>query len=366
MANQEHIVRLTQSAESWNKWRKDQSNIRPNLSQAKLSSTKLQDRNLNKAILSQAKLNSANLSNSGLIEANLIGADLTGAILSNANFTRANLSGAQLIGADLCQADFTEADLIGANLTKAKLNGTVLKSANLLRANLSEATLNKVNLTGAVLNDANLSKATLASCSIYGVSAWKVQLEGAKQSSLIISQANEPTITVESLNFAQFLYLLQNNEEIRDLTNVLTSKLVLILGRFTLERKKILEAISERIRYYKYFPVLFDFEKPGNRDFTEMVNMLAHMSRFIIADLTEPSSVPHELMAFIPLLAIPVQPLLHNSAKEYALFQDLWKKYPWVLPIYRYGNKDNLLASLKGKVIDPAEKKAKELERWKH
>src|SRR5712692_1034280 len=341
MANQEHIVRLTQSAESWNKWRKDQSNIRPNLSQAKLSSTKLQDRNLNKAILSQAKLNSANLSNSGLIEANLIGADLTGAILSNANFTRANLSGAQLIG-------------------------TVLKSANLLRANLSQATLNKLNLTGAVLNDANLSKATLASCSIYGVSAWKVQLEGAKQSSLIISQANEPTITVESLNFAQFLYLLQNNEEIRDLTNVLTSKLVLILGRFTPERKKILEAISDKISHYKYFPVLFDFEKPGNRDFTEMVNMLAYMSRFIIADLTEPSSVPHELMAFIPLLAIPVQPLLHNSAKEYALFQDLWKKYPWVLPIYRYGNKDNLLASLKGKVIDPAEKKAKELERWKH
>src|SRR5436189_199425 len=56
--------------------------------------------------------------------------------------------------------------------------------------------------------------------------------------------------------------------------------------------------------------ILFDFDKPSSRDFTETVRTLAHLSRFIIADLTDPSSIPQELYAIVPTLAIPVQPLL--------------------------------------------------------
>ena len=36
-----------------------------------------------------------------------------------------------------------------------------------------------------------------------------------------------------------------------------------------------------------FIPILFDFEKPGSRNFTETMRTLAHLSRFIIADVGE-------------------------------------------------------------------------------
>ena len=85
------------------------------------------------------------------------------------------------------------------------------------------------------------------------------------------------------------------------------------------------------------------------------------MARFIIADLTDPSSIPKELEAIVPSLAVPVQPLLESSSRPYAMFKDYWK-YDWVLPVYRYEGIEPLLAMLAEKVIDPAEGKVKALE----
>jgi hypothetical protein len=59
------------------------------------------------------------------------------------------------------------------------------------------------------------------------------------------------------------------------------------------------------------------------------------MARFIIADLTDPSSIPKELEAIVPDLAVPVQPLIEGASRPYAMFKDYWK-YEWVLPVYRY------------------------------
>jgi hypothetical protein len=44
----------------------------------------------------------------------------------------------------------------------------------------------------------------------------------------------------------------------------------------------------------------------------------------------------------------------------YAMFRDYWK-YQWVLEVYRYNGLEELLASLKEHVIEPAERKAIEL-----
>jgi hypothetical protein len=50
------------------------------------------------------------------------------------------------------------------------------------------------------------------------------------------------------------------------------------------------------LRRSEYLPMLFDFEKPEWRDLTETVTTLARMSRFIIADITDPKSIPQELV----------------------------------------------------------------------
>jgi len=141
----------------------------------------------------------------------------------------------------------------------------------------------------------------------------------------------------------------------------LTGKVVLILGRFTPERKAILDAIREELRKRNYTPVLFDFEKPANRDITETVSTLAHMARFVIADITDAKSIPQELDRIVPNLpSVPVQPLILNSQHEYGMFEH-FTRFPWVLPIHRYRDELSLLQSLTETVIAPAEQKSKEL-----
>src|SRR5438270_891546 len=77
---------------------------------------------------------------------------------------------------------------------------------------------------------------------------------------------------LDNLKIAQFIYLLLNNREIRDIIDTVAKKAVLILGRFTPERKVVLDALREALRTCGYLPILFDFEKPASRDITETVS----------------------------------------------------------------------------------------------
>lgn len=227
---------------------------------------------------------------------------------------------------------------------------------------LYQADLSGANLEGVLLLNSELNEADLTACRVYGVSAWAIHSEGAKQTNLIITPADEPAITVDNLEVAQFIHLLLNDEKIRDVINTITAKAVLILGRFTPERKAVLDAIRDKLRINNYLPILFDFDPPATRDLTETVTTLARLSRFIIADLTEPRSIPQELASIVPdLPSVPVAPLLAASATEYGMFEHS-KRFPWVLAIHRYRDLDDLLASLQDQVIAPAEAKAKELQ----
>jgi hypothetical protein len=163
---------------------------------------------------------------------------------------------------------------------------------------------------------------------------------------------------VDNLEVAQFIYLLLNNVKIREVINTVTSKVVLILGRFSARRKTVLDALREALRARDYLPIVFDFEKPSARDLTETIATLAHMARFVIADITEPKSIPQELDRIVPNLpSVPVQPLLASSSQEYGMFEH-FRRYPWVLPAYRYATIAQLLARLEEKVIAPAEEMA--------
>ena len=146
-----------------------------------------------------------------------------------------------------------------------------------------------------------------------------------------------------------------------DTLSTVCRKAVLILGRFTPERKAVLVALRDALRSQGYLPILFDFEKPASRDITETISTLAHLARFVIADITDAKSIPQELMLIVPNLpSVPVQPLILDSQHEYGMFEH-FTRYPWVLPIYRYTDEANLLQSLQEKIISPAEQKAKEL-----
>ena len=399
MANEEQLSILRQGVEVWNKWRKENRDIQIDLSRANLvglniSNAELMGANLHEAKLSranlrgadlsgargravellEAKLNGAKLNGAKLYEAILSGADLSGADLSGAKLIRASLIKANLIEATLSSADLSEADLSLANLSGANLGKAGLFGANLSLSDLSEADLRGANLRGANLigtnlNGANLyganlitsnlvgadiTNANLSKSYVYGVNVWDLKGEFKEQKDLIITPEHESSIMVDNIKVAQFVYLILNNKELRDVINTLTSKTVLILGRFMPERKAILDALRNKVREYDLLPIVFDFERPTDKDFTETIKMLAGISYFVIADVTNPKSSPLELQATVPDYQIPFVPIIQEGESPFAMMVDLQKKYPWVLPTRSYDSIETLMSALKPGIIDPA------------
>jgi uncharacterized protein YjbI with pentapeptide repeats len=400
MANDEHVALLQQAVEVWNTWRKENPDIRPDLSgadlyEANLSGADLYEANLNGASLTGAYLVEANLMRAFLEGANLGGADLyeanlNGAYLVEANLMRAfleganlggaHLTGAYLQGAALIQTDLSGAKLVGANLIGAYLHGAnlravnlsgahILDGANLRAVNLSGAhildgaNLTEANLTGAILTGANLNGASLHSavlvdtdlrgadlsgCRIYGVSAWGLKLDGeTKQQNLLITPKGEPEITVDNIEVAQFIYLLLHNEKIRDVIDTIGKKGVLLLGRFTEGRIIVLERLREKLRELGFVPMVFNFDKPETKDFTETVRLLANLSHFVIVDITNPRSAPLELQATVPDYMVPFVPILQQGEEPFAMFVDLQNKYDWVLqPVVGYPSVERLIEVL--------------------
>jgi hypothetical protein len=213
------------------------------------------------------------------------------------------------------------------------------------------------------LIETNLENANLNGCRIFGISAWNLRGVPRDQLDLIITPHNEPIVTIDNLEVAQFIYLLLSNQKIRQVIDTVTSKVVLILGRFTEERKRVLDAIREELRKHDYIPVLFDFDKPASKDITGTVETLARMARFIIADLTDPSSIPHEMATIVPFLrTTPVLPIRLVGSQGYTMFKDLRRSYNWVLEVHEYADGESLISTLP-KVIAPANRMAEELRR---
>jgi Pentapeptide repeats (8 copies) len=244
-------------------------------------------------------------------------------------------------------------DLRRAHLTGADLHGAHLAGADLHGAHLAEADLHGANLTGALLLKTNLEGANLTGCQVYGISAWDVKLAGTQQSDLVITEYGSD-IRVDNLEVAQFTYLLLHNEKIREVIDTIGKKGVLILGRFAGERKAVLDALRTALRHRGFLPMVFDFEKPTQRDFTETIMTLAGMSLFVIADITNPRSTPLELQATVPDYMIPFVPIIAEGESPFAMFIDLQHKYDWVLETLIYDSVDHLLEGLDAAVITQA------------
>jgi hypothetical protein len=152
MANPEHLAKLKEGVEAWNKWRAG----RP----------ALEDLDLRDADLAGRRLRWANLSFVNFLGANLRGADLrcsflTMAILEGANLRGADISAAISHEASFRGADLTEASLHGSAVTESRLDSANLSGANLAYSDLRQTVLAGANLTGASLESTNLSLADL-------------------------------------------------------------------------------------------------------------------------------------------------------------------------------------------------------------
>ncbi len=275
--------------------------------------------------------------------------DLSSLNLSYANFRDASLRGTNFSYCRLIETDFVRADLEGSHFFKANLYGALLDQANLSNADLRNSTLWWVTLVETKLRSADISNSK-----VYGVSPWRVDLEGAIQNDLDISRHDEERLTVDDLEVAHFAYLLINNKKLRNVIDTITTKTVLILGRFTDERMQILIALKDALRKRNYLPMLFEFEPSTARDLTETIELMANLAKFVIADIMDAKSIPQELSHIIPHLpSVPVQPIRRASDPGYLMF-DHWRGFKSVLSEFLYDDEQHLINNLDAKLIEPA------------
>jgi uncharacterized protein YjbI with pentapeptide repeats len=381
LADKKQLAVLLQGPGAWNDWRKQNSNVPVDLSGANLAGMDLRGADLGglDVDLTGADFTGGNFSKANLNGATLIRAKLSGqhtlfieTSLINANLSEAEGRGACFVLANLSGAALVQADFSGAQLSKATLLGACLNGANLLKANLFHADLYGADFTGATLTGANLfaanlvrtnfTGADLTGCRVYGISAWSLKLEGAVQEALIITTDEEPEITVDNLEVAQFIYLLLTNEKIRDVIDTITSKAVLILGRFTPERKAVLDALREELRKRDRTPIVFDFAQPKSKNVTDTVKLLAQLARYIIVDLSDPNSAPYELAVILGLGldSTPVVPIIVSEQRPFPMLEDVLRK-PWSTPLVRYQDLYEIRANLDEMLIKIAEAKVREL-----
>ncbi len=340
-----------------------------NLTDAKLDQTickgvNFNETNLDGTFLTQCDLSSctfkgASLVNSHWANSNLSGVNLSGRNLSGASFWRANLTNANLSNTTCVMVEFAEAKLTGANLSLSILDTAEFREADLTNTDLHESILANASLLRATVQGANFRK-----CEVYGISAWDLIGTPKYQNDLIVTPPDQPQITVDDLEVAQFVYLVSNNKKIRNFMDAFTEKNVLILGRFTPpERKIVLDGLREKLRLFNLVPIVFDFDSPQDKDYTETVQTLAGMSMFVIVDVTNPKSTPLEMEATVKQFKIPYLPIIDISVDQrpFAMMVDLQKSFHWVLPTFAYRSKEELFKNLKIVIIDRAFEKHNQL-----
>jgi uncharacterized protein YjbI with pentapeptide repeats len=180
MANPEHLKILEQGVESWNKWRIENPDIKPDLSGAHLRGMKLSCVDFKQANLSESKMHSAMLQ----------GAKFSGARLVRAEFSYANLIRANFVRAFAERAYFPQSALLGATLIGANLRETGFSYANLSGAKLCRADCSDANFQYSYLVCADLSGATITGIKLFGSARDKWIIKNIKCSYAYLSEFN--------------------------------------------------------------------------------------------------------------------------------------------------------------------------------
>ena len=230
MANQKHLDILKQGVLEWNRWRRRESTIVPDLSKADLRGANLgglstyeiynainngapftgnlhddyvdgfdfdtvnfRGANLNNTTFegsdcTNADLSEATLYDAGFCKTNLYRANFQKADLRKAGFSNANVERANLDEADLRESNFEGVNLRQAKFRKANLSGALLGDTDLFGADFREATLIGTSLGGANLHRANLAEANLSSTNLYFTIFSESNVSNADFSNAVMAQ----------------------------------------------------------------------------------------------------------------------------------------------------------------------------------
>ena len=332
MANEEHIKKLKSEIKQWNEWRNENPKLCPNLRSVNFVSEFTNENE----IYNLPRFEGYDFSN----------LDLNQASLRNGFYIDCCFDGSQILYADLVDAYFQSCSFKNVNMRATRIGSATFNNCVFEDSDLSYCSAEGTSFSGSKLVNTKLenirfvsndfTETKLSGCFVYGISSWDLNLKNSVQENLIITKEDQPMITVDNIELAQFLYLIINNSKLRNVIDTITSKVVLILGNFSPERKIVLDEIRKRLRDYNFIPVIFDFEKPSSRNLTETIFTLTNMARFVIADLSSARSIGHELSAVVPRVqSVNFYPIILKGENEYGMFEE-FKSLSWVKPIKEY------------------------------
>ena len=119
---------------------------------------------------------------------------------------------------------------------------------------------------------------------------------------------------------------------------------------------------DELRKRHDLLPIMFDFDPLAKKTTIETLMTLAHMSRFVIADLTEAKAVLQELTKIVDnLRSLPIKLIIHESG-ELPSMSDSFLVAESVLEPYVYRSREALLEAIGPEIIEPANARAAQLE----
>lgn len=356
------------------------------LRDSNFKATIIKNSSFNNSLCNRADFSGSKFQKTSLIQANIRESQFCDSTLDNVNLTKAHfersffrkakfrnselsyvkLNDSKILFSEIFNCNFKTSMLYNSIFEDCKfeecnLSNTLFTSGKIINSTVSDTDLTKVDFRNTQLTADTFINCDLSKSKIFGVSTWKLSLINTIQEDLRISDVGEPKITIDNIEVAQFIYLLLNNEKLRNVISTITSKVVLILGRFTSDRMQVLNLLREELRHRNHLPVLFDFDRSLSRDITETITTLALLSKFIIADITDPKSIPQELSQIVPhMTSLPVQPIILCGHEEYGMFEH-FQRYPWVLDIIEYKDSDDIRSNVLDRIINSCELKISEL-----
>ena len=393
-------------AQQWNTWRAAHPDVRPDLRgiefpepgggflrgfdfrDADLRGIRLIGADLAYADLRRAKLDDASFDRSLLFEVDCRGTRFGSVSLKRTELRRANLTGcrtgigARFDGADLRDAVLKEARMEFAHFDGAYLVGADFSGADLRNASFERADLTRATLDGAILRNVNLERAILVETSLCGADLRNAKAvdalvrgihrddetdeRGVMGATRLFFAGKTPDLAVSRVDdvlAASLLSLLIEPGAVSALINAGSKNVVLLLGRFSPKRMPVLRLLADVLRTKDKIPIIFDFAGPDDRELSDTVRLLATLSEFVIVDLSDPRSVPLELQATVPGLMVPVVPIVEEGKQVFAMFQDLQRRYFWVLPPVSYQGKADLAAHVEAAILRPVKSMQRQIAR---
>ena len=317
--------------------------------------------------LQRARLRDVDVNGCRFRGGSLRNADLWLARFRNGEFRQTEMGWLTASGGSFDSVQFFDTELDGARFLSVGFRGASFENVQLPHSvwsdiKLEDSRWRNVDLRHASFFRVNCDGASFENCNVFGLGVCELAGQLRRESRLLCGEGPDPLL-LNDLRFAPFLHELAYEDAFGRVVEALTAKFVLILGRFTDDRKPILDRLRRALRHFGYVPHLVDYD--CKQSWLHVVKTAAMCSRFVIADLTEPRSVPAEVVEILRLReTLIVAPIVQAGYDEPPIFGEL-RATGQLLTKYEYRDADVLIRHLATAVIEPCETTIERMERAK-